>query len=190
MADTLPNDATERKAIPLARGCLDYFPAALAEVAKLSAAGNDQHNPGADLHWDRAKSGDEADALLRHLMQRGTTDTDGMRHSAKVAWRALALLQKELEAAGAPIAPGARNAETVITVKGVPIARGARNSGQRYTLKMDADGTIKPDSGAYYRWTDDLIDRWGGLSDVERDAIRAASPIPGHVACQSGEVVK
>lgn len=172
MADTLPNDATERKAIPLARGCLDYFPAALAEVAKLSAAGNDQHNPGADLHWDRAKSGDEADALLRHLMQRGTTDTDGVRHSAKVAWRALALLQKELEAAGAPI------------------ARGARNAGQRYTLKMDADGTIKSDPGAYYRGIEDLIDRWEGLSDVERDAIRAANPISGHVACQSGQVVR
>ncbi|KAF1711076.1 hypothetical protein CSC70_03885 [Pseudoxanthomonas kalamensis DSM 18571] len=32
-------------------------------------------------------------------MQRGTVDTDGVRHSAKVAWRALALLQKEIEAA-------------------------------------------------------------------------------------------
>lgn len=105
---TLPTDAAERKALPLFSGVLAYFPAALAEVARLSAKGNDQHNPGAALHWDRAKSGDEADALVRHLLEHGTIDTDGVRHSAKVAWRALALLQKELEAAGAPLARGAR----------------------------------------------------------------------------------
>lgn len=107
---TLPDDAAARKALPLAAGCLDYFPSALVAVAALSAKGNDQHNPGADLHWDRSKSGDEADALLRHLIQRGTVDTDGILHSTKVAWRALALLQKELEASGAPIARGAKNA--------------------------------------------------------------------------------
>jgi|LSQX01.3.fsa_nt_gb hypothetical protein len=105
---TLPTDAAARKALPLATGVLDYFPAALAEVARLSAKGNDQHNPGEPLHWARAKSGDEGDALIRHFLERGTVDTDGIRHSAKVAWRALALLQKELEAAGAPLARGAR----------------------------------------------------------------------------------
>ena len=65
----------------------------------MSKAGNEQHNPGKPLHWDRSKSGDEADALMRHFVERGTLDTDGIRHSAKVAWRALALLQKEIEAA-------------------------------------------------------------------------------------------
>jgi hypothetical protein len=78
---------------------IDYFPDALAEIALVSRTGNDQHNPGAPLHWDRSKSGDESDALIRHFLERGEFDTDGMRHSAKVAWRALALLQKELEAA-------------------------------------------------------------------------------------------
>lgn len=106
---TLPDDAAARKTIPLAAGVLDYFPSALVAVAALSAKGNDQHNPGQSLHWDRSKSGDEADALLRHLIQRGTVDTDGILHSTKVAWRALALLQKELEAIGAPIARGAKN---------------------------------------------------------------------------------
>lgn len=94
---TLPTAADERKRIPVTTGFLDYFPAAIAEVAKLSLAGNDQHNPGTPLHWDKSKSTDEADALLRHLMERGTFDTDGQRHSAKVAWRAMALLQRELE---------------------------------------------------------------------------------------------
>jgi hypothetical protein len=35
---------------------------------------------------------------LRHLIERGTVDTDGIRHSAKTAWRSLSLLQKEMEA--------------------------------------------------------------------------------------------
>ena len=93
----LPTDAKTRKGVPLATGCLDYFPDALAAVAELSRIGNEQHNPGQPLHWDRSKSQDEPDALLRHLKDRGAFDTDGVRHSAKVAWRALALLQKELE---------------------------------------------------------------------------------------------
>ena len=95
---TLPTDAKARKAIPIATGFIDYFPDAIAAVAELSRIGNDQHNPGKPLHWDRAKSADEADTLMRHFMERGTLDTDGVRHSAKVAWRALALLQKEIEA--------------------------------------------------------------------------------------------
>lgn len=95
----LPTDAKARKAVPLVSGVLDYFPDALCAVAECSRAGNEQHNPGKPLHWDRSKSGDEADALGRHLLERGTVDTDGIRHSAKLAWRALALLQKELEAA-------------------------------------------------------------------------------------------
>src|SRR5688572_19107100 len=99
----LPDDAVARKAIPLATGFVDYFPSAIVAVAALSAKGNDQHNPGTTLHWDREKSGDEADALFRHFLQRGTVDEDGILHSTKVAWRALALLQKELEACGAPV---------------------------------------------------------------------------------------
>lgn len=95
---SLPTDAQERKATPIATGVLDYFPDALAEVAKCSKAGNDQHNPGQPLHWAKEKSTDEADALVRHFLERGTFDADGIRHSAKVAWRALALLQRELDA--------------------------------------------------------------------------------------------
>lgn len=94
----LPDDRAERKAIPIVRGLLDYFPAALADVARVSEKGNKQHNPGEELHWARSKSADHADTIVRHLMARGTMDTDGMRHSAKVAWRALALLQEEIEA--------------------------------------------------------------------------------------------
>ncbi len=87
----------ERKAIPVCTGCLDYFPQALAAVALVSKISGDKHHPGEPMHWERGKSTDHADALVRHLLARGTIDSDGMRHTAKVAWRALALLQEELE---------------------------------------------------------------------------------------------
>jgi hypothetical protein len=93
----LTADPVERKGIPIATGVLDYFPLAIAEVARVSKAGNDQHNPGQPLHWDRTKSLDHADCIGRHLVDRGSFDSDGMRHSAKLAWRALAALQTELE---------------------------------------------------------------------------------------------
>lgn len=95
----LTTDKAERKNMPIATGVVDYFPLALAEVARVSKVGNDQHNPGQPLHWDKTKSMDHADCIGRHLIERGRPDDDGMRHSAKLAWRALALLELELEAA-------------------------------------------------------------------------------------------
>lgn len=94
----LPTDAKLRKQAPVATGVLDYFPKALVTVANLSRIGNDQHNPGQPLHWAKEKSTDHADCIVRHMLDRGTFDTDGVRHSAKVAWRALALLETELDA--------------------------------------------------------------------------------------------
>ncbi len=95
----LTTDPVARKDIPLATAFLDYFPDAIAAVAAVSRQGQKQHGtPG----WDRSKSPDESDSLLRHFVERGTIDTDGHRHSAKVAWRALALLQKEIEAGRGP----------------------------------------------------------------------------------------
>ncbi len=88
MSKHLPNDADERKCIPIYSGVIRYFPDALIAIAKLSKKGNDQHNPGTPLHWDRAKSGDELDAMMRHVIDE---DWDA------VAWRALANLQKQLE---------------------------------------------------------------------------------------------
>jgi len=94
----MTNDRLKRKKTPLYRGLLKYFPDALSAVANLSHVGNEQHNPGQPLHWDRSKSSDHADCLLRHLIDAGTIDTDGVCHTTKVAWRALALLQTEIEA--------------------------------------------------------------------------------------------
>ncbi len=97
MTEVLPADPKARKNIPLCTGVLDYFPDALVAVAEVSRIGNDQHNPGEPLHWARDKSMDQADTILRHMLERGKMDSDGVRHSAKVAWRALAQLQLEIE---------------------------------------------------------------------------------------------
>jgi len=105
----LPSGSAERKGIPLATGCLYYFPAALAEVARLSKAGNDKHNPGQPLHHARGKSTDHADCIIRHQIDVGTIDPDtGFDHAVMVAWRALAQLQEILEGRGAPLARGAK----------------------------------------------------------------------------------
>jgi hypothetical protein len=93
----LTTDKTLRKNTPMFTGLLAYFPDALAEVARVSQAGSQQHHPGKPLHWDKTKSTDHADCIVRHLVDHGTIDDDGMRHSAKTAWRALALLQTEIE---------------------------------------------------------------------------------------------
>lgn len=96
MKRVLNTTSEERKKYPMARGLLDYFPDALAEVAKVSYLGNEKHNPGEELHHARGKSMDHADCIVRHLVGRGGFDGD-VRESAALAWRALALLQEELE---------------------------------------------------------------------------------------------
>ena len=90
--------AEERKATPVFSGVLKYFPNALKEVAKCSKAGNDQHHPDKPLHWDMDKSKDEYDALTRHLIDHtiNPIDDDGVLHLTKVAWRALAGLERYL----------------------------------------------------------------------------------------------
>lgn len=91
---------TERKKMPVYSGVIKYFPDALLEVSKCSYNGQQQHNPDKPLFWDRSKSGDELDAMMRHLIDysKGIEfDDDGVKHLSKVAWRALARLQKDLE---------------------------------------------------------------------------------------------
>lgn len=90
--------APTRKDYPLFAGCLNYFPDALLAVAHLSKIGNDKHNPGEPLHWSKGKSADHADCLARHLLAHGTIDPEtGLSHTVAAAWRALALLQTEIE---------------------------------------------------------------------------------------------
>lgn len=103
----------------MASGCLAYFPAALAGVAKVSYEGNRKHNGDAPLNHARGKSSDHADCIIRHLtdvldlkalVERGAApNADILTEASQLAWRALALSQEIHEFyAGAPLAPGAR----------------------------------------------------------------------------------
>jgi hypothetical protein len=101
-------DSATRKTFPMAAGLLDYFPDALAAVSQISYLGNEKHNPGEPMHHARGKSMDHADCILRHLVGRGGFDGE-LRESAALAWRALALLQEELEREmGLPLPRGAK----------------------------------------------------------------------------------
>lgn len=109
MTASLPDDAAARNAIPMADGLLYYFPNALAAVAEVSRIGNEQHNPGQPMHWARGKSTDHENKIMRHLVDAGKRDGKGVRHTAYLAWRALALLQQEIENdEGAPLPRNAR----------------------------------------------------------------------------------
>lgn len=93
--------AEERKGIPVYSGFIKYFPRAIKAVARLSKIANDQHNPGEPLHWAKEKSTDELDALMRHMIDDvlgEETDTDGVTHLTKLAWRGMANLERKLEA--------------------------------------------------------------------------------------------
>ena len=125
MKYTLSTDSAVRKDTPMYSGCLMYFPAALAGVAKHSKLGNDKHNPGQPLHHSRGKSADHDECIIRHLVDMGDLmavierNKDEPRYTAAeveallteanaLAWRALALSQGLHERyAGAPLAPRA-----------------------------------------------------------------------------------
>jgi hypothetical protein len=95
---SLPEEDELRAEFPIADGLLDYFPNALAEIARHSKLAGDKHHPGEDLHWERSKSTDHRNKIGKHLIDAGKKDKYGNRHSTALAWRALALLQEELEA--------------------------------------------------------------------------------------------
>jgi hypothetical protein len=103
IAPMLPVDAKERKRIPLYSGVMNYFPKALIAVAKQSQIGHDQHYaPEEPLHWDRSKSADDRDALIRHLMGILEAELSGDKkamaeHAGALAWRACAVAEKVLE---------------------------------------------------------------------------------------------
>lgn len=107
---SLPEDDATRNEYPMADGLLDYFPNALAEVARLSHIATQQHHPDRPMHWDRTKSLDHRNKIVRHLIDSGKFDKRGIRHSVMVAWRALAMLQEELERdEGLPPSRASRN---------------------------------------------------------------------------------
>ncbi len=93
----LPKDSAERKTYPIFTGALQYFPRAIASVANQSYKGNQKHHPDKPLHWDKPKSNDHSDCLIRHLVDSFDPTCDKKEELTAVAWRALALLETYLE---------------------------------------------------------------------------------------------
>ncbi len=106
-ADAIAASFPPRTDCPIVTGLLAYFPNACAYVSHVSKRANDQHNPGEEMHWAFDKSVGKGDQIARHLTEAGTLDMDGLRHSGKVAWRALELLERELLKAHPELKPGA-----------------------------------------------------------------------------------
>lgn len=92
MNSPFTEDATTRKTYPVFSGLIKYFPNALARIAHVSYEGNEQHGHS-DLHWDRSKSIDEPDALMRHIID--YVLSGNKKELYKVGWRALAWIERE-----------------------------------------------------------------------------------------------
>lgn len=112
----LPTDYQARKDFPLLTVLAAYFPDAVEALVELCKAGNKQHAvdanatnpfqlPGDAITWDRSKSTDQMNTLMRHAWdheraRRGSgrfLDTDGVLHILKVFWRAGAEAQLTIE---------------------------------------------------------------------------------------------
>lgn len=86
--------SAERNEIPIWDVLANYFPDAIASVARHSKKANDKHNPGEPLHWSRHKSSDHLNKAARHLMTPDAVDPDTNEiELAGAAWRCLAALQ-------------------------------------------------------------------------------------------------
>lgn len=131
---SLPDGYEERKALPVWDGVVLYFPDAIAAIAAVSLDGNDQHNPGDELHWARGKSMDQFNTAMRHMMDHGTGRRyDGkVRHLAKAAWRVLAALQLDIEKERLEC-----QAATTPSTSNVSKRRPARSKSARSVTKLD-----------------------------------------------------
>lgn len=85
-----PSDADERKTYPVGTFIKDYFPHAIAALAKHSYEAQQQHGDplnGACMEWLKDKSIGDGNQLIRHFMEGDLEST---------AWRSLELLEREL----------------------------------------------------------------------------------------------
>lgn len=141
---TLPDESKLRYHYPIASGCVAYFPAALAGVAKHSYIGGAKYNDGALVHL-RYISTQHFDCVQRHLFdlqdllaarERGETHVHTLVYDFEekkeimrelpieeailiecnaLSWRSLAISQELHEKLGKkPLAPAARLSPPVV----------------------------------------------------------------------------
>lgn len=90
MSQLFPEDAELRKTFPVGTLIRDYFPHAIAALAKHSYEAQQQHGEpenGAPMQWLKDKSIGDGNQMIRHFMEGDFTST---------AWRSLELLEREL----------------------------------------------------------------------------------------------
>lgn len=102
-----PDDDKERKALPIFKMIVGYFPKAMREITRVCVANNQRFNPDrepADISWARGKSPDQLGSAFRHMLERAV---DGKKFEtvsgtriyvlAEAAWRICAELELEIE---------------------------------------------------------------------------------------------
>jgi len=91
----LPTNDEERKKIRLS-AIFTLFPKACVALAQHIKAGADKWC-GGQLRWDRTKSPEELESLLRHVFEQVQNPTC-IETAKAIAWRAMANLEKVIEA--------------------------------------------------------------------------------------------
>lgn len=86
---------------PMLRGCVEYFPLALEQVAKVSQFGANKYTWKG---WETVPDGINryGDALVRHLAKEEHDPDSGLLHAAHAAWNALARLELMLRERAKP----------------------------------------------------------------------------------------
>lgn len=92
--------SAERKDMPVQTIIAEYFPDAIAALARHSKKANVKHNgPEAPMKWSREKSTDHLNCAGRHLMTPDAIDPDtGEIELVGAFWRCAAALQLREEA--------------------------------------------------------------------------------------------
>ena len=154
---TLPNDSKMRYHYPISSGCLAYFPAALAGVAKHSYIGGAKYNDGGLVHL-RYISTEHLDCIGRHVLDlldlqaakaRGETHVSTYVYNFDdkkeqlvdlpiedailiecnaLSWRSLAFSQEAHEKYGKkPLAPAARTEPPPVKVTPIKLLSFGKN---------------------------------------------------------------
>lgn len=83
-----PDDDEERAKYKVATFICDFFPDAIAELARFSYEMQAKHCPDQPMCWAKDKSIGDGNQIIRHLMD---------KEYVNVAWRGLELLQRKLK---------------------------------------------------------------------------------------------
>jgi hypothetical protein len=96
-----PEDDAERQTYPIGTFICEFFPHALAELARFSHKQQQKHNPDGPIGWAKDKSVWSIDRVFRHAMEAQRLYNEGDIEAAgeefkSLAWRSLEGLERLL----------------------------------------------------------------------------------------------